>query len=265
MRQRVMIAIALALQPLAAHRRRADDRARRDDTGTDSRPDARDEDAPEGRRHPAHHPQSGGGRRNVRPRGRDVRRQDSGGGSGPGALQESAAPVYARPAGLAAARRRREERRGSRPFRAPSQTFTSFPPAASSRPGARSASRRAPTWSRPCSRHARATGCGAISTTIAMGISDVILDVQDLHVRFPLFGGIIPRKTAEVRAVEGVSLDAPSGRNDRARGRIRLREDDSRPRDCQHPARDELPRGHRGSDSLPPSRWHRRSGRAQPT
>jgi oligopeptide/dipeptide ABC transporter ATP-binding protein len=39
-----------------------------------------------------------------------------------------------------------------------------------------------------------------------MGTSDVILDVQDLHVRFPLFGGIIPHKTAEVRAVDGVSL-----------------------------------------------------------
>jgi oligopeptide/dipeptide ABC transporter ATP-binding protein len=35
---------------------------------------------------------------------------------------------------------------------------------------------------------------------------DVILDVQDLHVRFPVFGGVIPRKKAEVRAVDGVSL-----------------------------------------------------------
>jgi len=39
-----------------------------------------------------------------------------------------------------------------------------------------------------------------------MASPDVILDVQDLHVRFPVFGGIIPRKKAEVRAVEGVSL-----------------------------------------------------------
>ena len=35
---------------------------------------------------------------------------------------------------------------------------------------------------------------------------DVILDVQDLRVRFPVFGGVIPRKKAEVRAVDGVSL-----------------------------------------------------------
>ena len=40
MRQRVMIAMALAAQPVAAHRRRADDGARRDDPGADPRPDA---------------------------------------------------------------------------------------------------------------------------------------------------------------------------------------------------------------------------------
>ena len=33
-----------------------------------------------------------------------------------------------------------------------------------------------------------------------------ILEVQDLHVRFPVFGGVIPRKQAEVRAVDGVSF-----------------------------------------------------------
>jgi peptide/nickel transport system ATP-binding protein len=45
-----------------------------------------------------------------------------------------------------------------------------------------------------------------------MGTSDdVILDVQELHVRFPVFGGIIPRKKAEVRAVDGVSLTLKRG------------------------------------------------------
>jgi ABC-type oligopeptide transport system ATPase subunit len=39
-----------------------------------------------------------------------------------------------------------------------------------------------------------------------MDTSDVILDVQDLKVRFPIFGGIIPRRTGEVRAVDGVSF-----------------------------------------------------------
>src|ERR1041385_7884907 len=33
-----------------------------------------------------------------------------------------------------------------------------------------------------------------------------ILDVRNLEVRFPVFGGVIPRKKAEVRAVDNVSL-----------------------------------------------------------
>ena len=44
-----------------------------------------------------------------------------------------------------------------------------------------------------------------------MDTSDAILDVRDLHVRFPVFGGVIPRKKAEVRAVEGVSLSLGRG------------------------------------------------------
>jgi oligopeptide transport system ATP-binding protein len=36
--------------------------------------------------------------------------------------------------------------------------------------------------------------------------SNPILEVQDLEVRFPVFGGVIPRKKAEVRAVDKVSL-----------------------------------------------------------
>jgi ABC-type oligopeptide transport system ATPase subunit len=47
--------------------------------------------------------------------------------------------------------------------------------------------------------------------TIAMDTSDVILDVQDLRVRFPVFGGVIPRKKSEVRAVDGVSLTLHRG------------------------------------------------------
>jgi oligopeptide transport system ATP-binding protein len=44
-----------------------------------------------------------------------------------------------------------------------------------------------------------------------MSRPDTILEVQDLNVRFPVFGGIIPRKTAEVRAVDGVSLTLGRG------------------------------------------------------
>ncbi len=45
-----------------------------------------------------------------------------------------------------------------------------------------------------------------------MTAPDVILEVQDLHVRFPIYGGIIPRKKSEVRAVDGVSLTLHRGK-----------------------------------------------------
>lgn len=44
-----------------------------------------------------------------------------------------------------------------------------------------------------------------------MDTSDAILDVQDLKVRFPVFGGVIPRKKGEVRAVDGVSFTLRRG------------------------------------------------------
>ncbi len=75
MRQRVMIAMAIANDPGAHHRRRTDDRARRHDPGADPR---RAADGAEGHRrrdHP-HHPRPRGDRRRRRPRGRDVRRHD---------------------------------------------------------------------------------------------------------------------------------------------------------------------------------------------
>ena len=61
MRQRAMIAMALANDPEAAHRRRADDRARRDDPGADPRaaPDVATRRRARGR---VRHPRSGRGR-----------------------------------------------------------------------------------------------------------------------------------------------------------------------------------------------------------
>src|SRR5436190_19644161 len=38
-----------------------------------------------------------------------------------------------------------------------------------------------------------------------------LLEVQDLFVRFPVTGGVFARKIAEVRAVDGVSLDLYKG------------------------------------------------------
>jgi peptide/nickel transport system ATP-binding protein len=55
MRQRVMIAMALACNPKLLIRRRTDDGARRHHSGADPRSDARDEGA-ERRRHHPHHP-----------------------------------------------------------------------------------------------------------------------------------------------------------------------------------------------------------------
>jgi oligopeptide transport system ATP-binding protein len=44
-----------------------------------------------------------------------------------------------------------------------------------------------------------------------MDMPDALLDVRDLRVRFPLFGGVIPRKKAEVKAVDGVSMSVGRG------------------------------------------------------
>src|SRR4051812_3991173 len=38
-----------------------------------------------------------------------------------------------------------------------------------------------------------------------------LLEVQDLRVRFPVTGGVLARKVAEVRAVDGVSFDLNHG------------------------------------------------------
>src|SRR3954470_23259974 len=43
------------------------------------------------------------------------------------------------------------------------------------------------------------------------GRSMKILEVQNLSVRFPVTGGVLARKIAEVRAVDGVSFDLNKG------------------------------------------------------
>ena len=42
-------------------------------------------------------------------------------------------------------------------------------------------------------------------------MGDVLLEVQDLTVRFPVFGGLFLRRTGEVRAVDGVSFTVDRG------------------------------------------------------
>ena len=93
MRQRVMIAHGARVQPEAADRRRADDRARRDDPGADPRADeraaraARDVD-------PADHPRPRRRRRDVRRRRGHVRRPGRRARAGRGGLRLAAAPVH---------------------------------------------------------------------------------------------------------------------------------------------------------------------------
>ncbi|MEQ1760184.1 MAG: dipeptide ABC transporter ATP-binding protein [Vicinamibacterales bacterium] len=43
------------------------------------------------------------------------------------------------------------------------------------------------------------------------GSGSLLLDVQDLHVRFPIFGGVFLRRQGEVRAVDGVSFTLRAG------------------------------------------------------
>ena len=76
MRQRAMIAMALAVEPRPADRRRADDRARRDGAGADPRPDRPPEGRVQRRRH-HHHARPRRGRRALRQHPGDVRRARS--------------------------------------------------------------------------------------------------------------------------------------------------------------------------------------------
>ena len=98
-----------------------------------------------------------------------------------------------------------------------------------------------------CTNHRRTAAPGA-----SRGSMPPILEVKDLHVRFPVFGGLLLRKMGEVHAVNGVSFALEQGRDARPGRRVRLRQDDGRPRDHQHPARDELQRRDHGRDSLSP-------------
>ena len=91
MRQRIMIALALVLQPEPLDRRRADDRARRDRRGADPRHPRRP--ARELRHRPAaDHPQPRHRRRGLRPGRGDVRRPDRRGRRRPRGLLDPAHP-----------------------------------------------------------------------------------------------------------------------------------------------------------------------------
>ena len=94
MRQRAMIAMALACDPDAADRRRADHRARRHHPGADPRPDRAICSSELGTALDPHHPRSRRRRRDRAAGRRDVCRPDGRGGRRRGALRRAAASLY---------------------------------------------------------------------------------------------------------------------------------------------------------------------------
>ena len=135
-------------------------------------------------------------------------------------LQQPAAPVHARAARIAAARRRSEGRAADDHSRIGS---------GHSRPAERLQVHHAlPRSLRAVPRHrARARGARAGPLRALPPLRNYrrtcrhILEVKDLHVRFPVFGGMLLRKTGEVHAVNGVSFTLAAGRNARPGRRVR--------------------------------------------
>ena len=120
MRQRVMIAIALASSPEPAARRRADDGARRHHPGPDPAAAAAPARGAGHERDPGH-PRSGRGRADLRPRGGHVCRPDR--GDGPRRATCSRAPRHAYTAGLLGCGAVRQRR-----IRAPLRSIDGAPP-----------------------------------------------------------------------------------------------------------------------------------------
>ena len=126
MRQRMMIAMALACNPAPDPGRRAHHRARRDHPGPDPRADEGPL-APARRGHAHDHAQPRGGGPLRRSRERDVRGPHRRARHGPRALRQSAASLHARAAALGAAARRAAPRQARCPSRASPRTSSRLP------------------------------------------------------------------------------------------------------------------------------------------
>ena len=237
MRQRVMIAMALACEPAAAHRRRADHRARRHHPGADPRPAARAAGDARARRSSsspttsASSPRPPTGRRHVRRPGR------RGGAGGDASFADAQHPYTL---GLLASDPAHRRGCATRLLTIPgrSRTRAQLPPAAASPRAARLRDRalraREPP---PLTRHRPGQVAALLAPRADRGAARMtppLLEVEDLTKHFPVRGGLLrPRPAACVSAVDGVSLAIARGETLGARRRVRLRQVDHRPR---HPA-----------------------------
>ncbi len=223
MRQRVMIAMALACEPEAADRRRADDRARRHDPGADPEADARAAGADRRGGHADHaRPRRRG--RDLRARRRHVRRPQGRGGAGAGAVRAAGASLHARPDGLDAAHGRGRDGAG----RARTRSRASCRRCASRSPAA--PSRRAAAIAIDRCRHeapALARGSGERPSRSPAHEAERVLGIRqsrrhDGHARRSLEVATSPNTSpsraaccsayvGQVKAVDGVSFTLAPG------------------------------------------------------
>ena len=265
MRQRIMIALALVLNPKRRGRGRADDGARRDRRGADPRHPRR----PAGelrRRAAADHPQPRDRRRGLRPRGGDVRRPDRRGGRRRRVFTEPAHP-YTREllrSIISLATTGLHYIPGAPPNLIDPPTACRFHPrcphamrvCAAKRPdrgrGRRGARQRiarpagctarrrrfppgAPHRSsaaRSRSRRRRDGQRTAVGSRRGRADGEPLLEVRDLarrgtRLRGSFLDRLRGREAGSVKAVDGVSFDAAAWRGARSGRRVRLGQDDA--------------------------------------
>ena len=229
MRQRVMIAMAIALEPAGADRRRADHRARRDRAGADDgparRPAARDRDGPD-----PDHPRPRRGRRRRRPDRGHVRRADRRGGR---RQRRSTRARRTRTPRACSSRSRAWTRRASE-----LEAIKGLPPNLTSLPSGCAFHPRCPAGAGPLQgRRSRrsydvAPGRGQRLPLLGGGprrwhqLTEVVLEVRDLVKHFPLTQGIVFQRRSVRSGGRRRELRPAPRRDPRPGRRVRLRQVD---------------------------------------